>query len=99
VQSVLGNSGVVSGTAPVEAVLSHADMQFRVQRNESQTADEPVPTCLNAAGDGSAAPGRRFLELTKAFGDNGLAGSICEPTYAPLLQAVVDRVAAQLGTL
>lgn len=93
----LGGGGAVSGSAPIQAVLDRDDMQFKVQRNAANTADEPVPTCISPAGDGNAAPGRRFLALTKAFGDNGVVGSICEPTYAPLLSVVADRVAAQLA--
>jgi hypothetical protein len=96
VKENLGGITVFSGAHDIDTILARPDMQFKVQRNTASTADEPVPTCISAAGDGSAAPARRFLELTKAFGDNGLVTSICEDEYGSALQVLVDRIAAQL---
>jgi hypothetical protein len=87
---------VHSGSEDIDALLARPDMQFSVQRNQAQTADEPVPTCVSAQGDGSAAPARRYLELAEAFGDNGLVTSICEDNYDAIGEAVVGRVAVQL---
>jgi hypothetical protein len=91
------NAGATVHTGgSIDRLLARPDMQFKVQRNQANTADEPVPTCVSASGDGSAAPARRFLELSKAFGDNGIASSICEDEYASVMNVLVDRVAAQL---
>jgi hypothetical protein len=89
-------SGVTSGAAAIQAILNRPDMEFKVQRNMAGTADEPVPTCISSAGAGSAAPARRFLELTKEFGDNGVVTSICEPSYENALKVIIDKIAAQL---
>ncbi|HKO89561.1 MAG TPA: hypothetical protein VJU61_00320 [Polyangiaceae bacterium] len=82
---------MISGTAAIQTLLNRPDMQFQVQRNAAGTADEPVPTCINIDGSGQAGPARRFLELTKAFGDNGAVISICEPSYGPAMQALVQQ--------
>jgi hypothetical protein len=89
-------SGVTSGAAAIQAILNRADMQFKVQRNMAGTAEEPVPVCISSTGSGSAGPTRRFLELAKEFGDNSAVTSICEPSYAPALSVIIDRIAAQI---
>jgi hypothetical protein len=92
----VAGEAVHSGTAAIDRILARPDMQFKVQRNLAMTADEPVPTCVSSKGDGSAAPARRFLELAKAFGDDGIVSSICEDEYAQVLRVLVDRIAAKL---
>jgi hypothetical protein len=92
----LGGKTVHTGAAELQMILDRPDMQFMVQRNQSGTDDEPVPTCISESGDGSAAPGRRYLEVAKAFGDNGVVTSICEDEYNSLLQVLIDKIAMQL---
>jgi len=96
VKENLGGGAVHTGTAAIDMILARPDMQFKVQRNMAGNADEPVPTCISAKGDGSAAPARRFLELTKQFGENGVVTSVCEDDYTPALKVVIDKIAAQL---
>jgi hypothetical protein len=84
------------GEAAIDAVLASDAMQFRVQRNQPQTADEPVPACTSIRGDGVAAPARRLLQVTKSFGDNAIVSSICEDEYASALNTLLEKVAAQL---
>jgi hypothetical protein len=85
-----------SGAAPLDALLARPDMQFATRRNMAGTDDEPVPTCISESGAGGAAPGRRYLEVAKAFGDNGVVTSICEDEYQSLLDVLVKKIAAQL---
>jgi hypothetical protein len=92
-------SGVITGAAGIQTILNRPDMEFKVQRNMAGTADEPVPTCISPSGSGSAAPARRFLELTKEFGENGAVTSICEPSYANAFTVIIDRVAGALQGL
>jgi hypothetical protein len=87
---------VQTGAAALQKVLDRPDMQFMVRRNMSNTDDEPVPTCISESGDGSAAPGRRYLEVAKGFGENGLVTSICEDEYQSLLDTLFAKIAAQL---
>jgi hypothetical protein len=77
----------------IDALLARDDMQFRVERNPAGTADQPVPTCGGA--DGTAAPGRRFLALSKEFGENGVVASICASDYS----AVIGVLSTKIGTL
>lgn len=89
-------SGVHVGSSNLDALLERSDMQFQARLNAAGTADEPVPACSSDQGHGTAAPGRRFVELSKEFGDNGLVASICENDYAPVIQAVAGQVGALL---
>jgi hypothetical protein len=84
------------GAAALDKLLARPDMQFGVRPNASGTDQEPVPTCTSESGDGSAAPGRRYLEVAKAFDQNGLVTSICEDEYGTLLNSLIDKIAAQL---
>jgi hypothetical protein len=95
-EQIGSTTGVTSGAAAIQAILNRPDMEFKVQRNMTGLADEPVPTCISSAGAGSAAPARRFLDLTKEFGDNGVVTSICEPSYENALKVIIDKIAAQL---
>ncbi|HEX6239510.1 MAG TPA: hypothetical protein VFZ61_01400 [Polyangiales bacterium] len=85
---------VYSGAAAIQELLERDDMQFQTRANPVTGNDEPLPTCLSDNGGGSA-PGRRFLELSKAFGDNGLVTSICESSYGPVLEVLAEKI----GTL
>jgi hypothetical protein len=58
----------------------------------------PVPTCTSQKGDGSASPGRRFVKVTAAFGDHGLASSICDDSYQGLIGGISERISRHLGT-
>jgi hypothetical protein len=90
-------ASVHSGAEELEALLARPDMQFATQRNEAGTDDVPVPTCKSPNGDGSASPGRRFVEVASAFGDHGLVSSICEESYHGLIGAISERVSRHLG--
>jgi hypothetical protein len=79
-----------TGASAMTALLERADMAFKSRPNAAGTSDEPVPACSSAGG--TAAPGRRFLELSRQFGDNAVAGSICEDEFSPVLNAVIDRI-------
>jgi hypothetical protein len=93
-----GGQGAHRGTE-LEALLERNDMQFHVRpSNISTTDEEPVPVCVSPRGDGSAAPGRRFLQLAQAFHDNGLATSICEDDYGALVELLGARIARHLGS-
>lgn len=83
-----------SGETAMNALLNRPDMLFMTRRNQANTDDEPVPSCVSETGDGSAAPGRRYLEVAKEFGENGLVTSICEDEYASVLQLVREKVAS-----
>jgi hypothetical protein len=91
-------AAVHSGEEDFAALLERPDMQFEIRRNMTGTDDEPVPTCVSASGDGSAAPGRRFLEVAAAFGDHGLATSICEDSYQRLIGGISERISRHLGS-
>jgi hypothetical protein len=95
---VTANTGAKThtGAAALDMILNRPDMQFMVMRNQANTDDAPVPTCTSEDGAGDAAPGRRYLELIKAFGENGVVTSICEDEYQSLLQVLIKKIADQL---
>jgi hypothetical protein len=92
------NSGLsVHSGEQLDELLARPDMHFSARRNPAETDDEPVPVCVSAQGDGSAAPGRRFVQLAASFGDNGLVSSICDDGYRPLVTQLSERIARHLG--
>jgi hypothetical protein len=93
-------SAVHNGEAALSRLLARPDMQFTTRSNSPGTDDEPVPTCISETselGDGSAAPGRRFVQLAAEFGDNGLVSSICDDGYQGLIDRLSKLVAKHLG--
>jgi hypothetical protein len=84
---------VHSGADALDGLLARPDMQFMTRRNPANTDDEAIPTCVSAAGDGSAAPGRRYLEVAKGFEEHGLVASICEDGYGSVLRALSKMIA------
>jgi hypothetical protein len=44
-----------------------------------------------------AEPGRRFVEVARAFGKNGVVRSICEPDFKYAIDAIINAISAQLG--
>ena len=87
---------VHSGRTALDALLARPDMQFKVRQNAAAPIDEPVPACESPRSDGSAAPGRRYVEVAKGFGQSGMVSSICEDQYGPLFEALTVKIAAQL---
>jgi hypothetical protein len=82
----------------IAGLLGRPDMQFMVRASTlSASEEEPSPVCVSARGDGSAAPGRRFLQVARAFGDNGIAASICEDDYGGVVELLGQRIARHLG--
>jgi hypothetical protein len=89
-------SAVYSGKRALQALLASREMQFSSRPNVAGTDDEPVPTCQGPGG--SAAPGRRFVEVAAAFGEQGLVTSICDEDYQGLISGVSERISRHMGT-
>jgi len=52
------------------------------------------PACLSA--NGKAYPARRFVEVAKGFGKNGVIRSICDDDFSGALTAIIKKIAKQL---
>ena len=50
----------------------------------------------NIVGSG-ASPARRITEVVRGFGENGVIQSICQDSFEPAIDAVIDVIARQLG--
>jgi hypothetical protein len=88
---------VYSGTSELNALLHEPSMAFvPMPVPGSPTTSMPTPACVSKSGDGSASPGRRFVELAKAFGDNGIITSICEDEYNSAMLTLIQRIAKKL---
>ena len=85
------------GSDALSALLERPDMAFAPQQIPGTTVQVPTPVCVSAQ-DGAAAPARRFLEVAKAFGDNGIATSICEDDYRPAIDLLSASIAGHLGS-
>jgi hypothetical protein len=65
-------------------------------RGTSDVNDDRMrPSCETPRG--RASPPQRIVTLAQGFGRNGIVQSICEDDYAPAIDAIVDRIAPNLG--
>jgi hypothetical protein len=82
-----------------DGILGLKEMQVspgtNVTTGKIDLAMLPRAACNSA--NGSATPGRRFVEVAKGFGQNGMVRSICKADFKSALDQVVLRVAAQLS--
>jgi hypothetical protein len=82
---------------PLDDVLARDEMQFDV---DPINTDLPRASCSTpSAGSGKpdqAYPPRRFLEVAKGFGADGVVYSICADDYGPALNTMIDRIAEKL---
>ena len=88
--SVCENSG-----DKLEGCLDLPAMQERV--NAQQTMLEWVcnypPGCTPTVNcDTEAFPGRRYVQVAQGLGDNAIVQSICTDTFAPAMDALIDRL-------
>jgi len=58
--------------------------------------DRMRPSCETSHGP--AFPPHRIVEVAKGFGANGIVQSSCEDDYAPAIDAIVNRIAPNLGS-
>ena len=55
-----------------------------------------VPSC-NVPERGVAFPPRRIVEVAESFGANGVVQSICQEDFTPVVDAILQRVAARVS--
>jgi hypothetical protein len=70
-----------------------------VEELTATNAPLPDPACISAGGGAmgtSASPARRFVEVAKGFGANGVIRSICASSFASALNEIVDKIASKL---
>ncbi len=89
--------GMPLGTegASIDQILARDDMQF----GDDDRDGIPNIACLTATNPqrpDKAYPGRRFLEVAKGFDDDAVVFSICEDSYAPALDRLIERIASKL---
>ena len=92
-QAILDSDDMVEEPGPLPMNPTIDDLQRQQLR----------PACTATDGSGSAAPGRRIIEVAKGLAADTAVGtvveSICAADYAPALNAIVDRIAAALRQL
>jgi hypothetical protein len=76
-----------------EAILSDPRMMERI---DPAAPRRLVPSC-NVPGRGVAFPPRRLVEVAAGFGDNGVVQSICQEDFTPVVDAILQRVAARVS--
>jgi alpha-tubulin suppressor-like RCC1 family protein len=92
-QIVLAAIGGVAQAAPAGAI------PYSVSWREPPTTDSPWPYVNPACGVHTGTfgdPAVRLAELTRQFGGNGILASVCDADYAPVMDAIVQRIAARL---
>jgi hypothetical protein len=85
---------VTDGVQDFDGILALPDMQFKEAEPDANGNILPVPACNTS--DGVAYPARRFVEVAKAFGTNGIIRSICRDDFSSALTSIIDKIANQL---
>ena len=67
----------------------------------TETLDPSMPNRLtpscNVEGRGVAFPPRRIVQVAESFGANGVVQSICQEDFTPVVDAILQRVAARVS--
>jgi hypothetical protein len=103
----------VDGVQNFDAILGLPDMKIKFAGDEGVTNNNleavtsarmgagelPDPACVSNAGamPAGASPARRFVEVAKGFGKNGIIRSICANSFASAMNAIIDKIANQLS--
>ncbi len=74
------------------------DYSIEMIKNKDDVEYHPniKPSCGVSAGE-HGDPAVRLLQWVSAFGDHGLAESICADSLQPALQAIAERIAVSIG--
>ncbi|HEY6880938.1 MAG TPA: hypothetical protein VI299_23095 [Polyangiales bacterium] len=78
----------------IDDILARDELQFGFPANDQNAV--PFTSCISSQGD-KAYPPRRFLEVAKGFGDDAIIHSICDDSYSPALEKLIDRIASKLS--
>ena len=78
---------------------------FLLNRTEMQAVPDALgqklnPACISGAGtmeESNAEPARRIVEVARGFGANGVVQSICQDSFLPAIDAIIDVIANQLS--
>jgi len=92
------NDIVVSAiTAPVAPYI--VDWFAGVGAASNQLWPQVGHSCFNANDQSFGDPSVRIAQFVRAFGNNGVTGSICDDSYSSAFQLIVDRIGTlQSGT-
>lgn len=86
---------VVGNMQDFDGILARADMQHAEQINPDGLVF-PQHSCQSSHGVAFAP--RRFVEVAKGFGRNGLVRSICQEDFSGALSGLIDKIADRLNS-
>jgi hypothetical protein len=105
--------GEVTGeerTAYYDAILNHERMKEEedpdhpgflrkacVLKNDDYDATAPEGSATAEQYITEAEPGVRFVEVARQFEANGVVRSICETSFTPAMDQIIDTISKQLG--
>jgi len=79
-------------------ILGDQRMIERVDETQPEVAKRNlVPSCNSDTG--RAFPPRRIVEVAQGFGPNGVVQSICQNDFSGAMDAIIEIIAKQLGTV
>jgi hypothetical protein len=83
-----------------DGLLANRAMQETLdpRGNMDPADDNLVPSC-DRGENARAYPPRRIVQVAKGFGANGVIQSICQENFSPAMDAIIEVIAKQLGTV
>jgi len=78
-----------------DGILADERMLEQVDESEPEIAKRQlIPSCETATG--RAFPPRRFVQVARGFGQNGIVQSICQDDFGPAMHALAERLGETL---
>ena len=93
-------SNTAEANAFFDGLLAAPAMQETLdpRGNMDPADDNLVPSC-DRGMEARAYPPRRIVQVAKGFGGNGVIQSICQEDFRPAINAIIEVIAKQLGTV
>ncbi len=87
-----GSAGTVEGWRQALISAKHGDPSAIVVLGLFGDQDQPGGICAPLDGGDGAEPSPRLREFVDSWGAQGIAGSVCAPSYQDFFASVVDTI-------
>jgi len=81
-----------------QAILNAPEMQPRLNQKQDELENACIQDDNNdGINETAAMPATRYTEVAEGFGVNGVIRSICAPSFAPAMDAIINVISNNLG--
>jgi hypothetical protein len=81
-----------------QSILDHPRMQEQIDPARTMAGSGNLKTSCNT-DSGVAYPPRRIVEVARQLGEGSVVQSICQESFAPAIDAIIERIGSKLSGL